>query len=68
MNIFGERLKELRLEKNLSIKALARELSVSDIAIGRWERGEHLPNIDYLKMIAIYFKVSADFLIGLRDD
>ncbi|MBQ5929696.1 MAG: helix-turn-helix transcriptional regulator, partial [Clostridia bacterium] len=36
-DIFAERLKELRLEKNLSLKELAKEIGVSDIAISRWE-------------------------------
>ena len=66
-NQFPQRLKELREEKGLSIKTLAKELGVSDIAIGRWEKGLRTPNIDSLILVANYFNVSADYLLGLKD-
>lgn len=66
-NQFPQRLKELREEKSLSIKTLAKELGVSDIAIGRWEKGLRTPNIDTLILVANYFNVSADYLLGLKD-
>ena len=67
MNKFSQRLKELREEKGLSIKMLAKELGVSDVAIGRWEKGLRVPNIDVLILVASYFNVSADYLLGLKD-
>ena len=67
MNKFSQRLKELREEKGLSIKMLAKELGVSDVAIGRWEKGLRVPNIDVLILVANYFNVSADYLLGLKD-
>jgi len=67
MKIFAERLKELRKDKNVSILKLAKELGVSDTTVGRWEKGSIIPTIDNLKNIAIYFGVSADYLIGLED-
>ena len=35
-NKFSERLKELREEKNLSQRSLAKELGISQAAIARW--------------------------------
>ncbi len=67
MKIFCERLRDLREEKGLSINNLAKELKVSHSTIIRWENGEQVPNIDYLLLIANYFKVSADYLIGLEN-
>ena len=67
MKIFCERLKELRKEENLSAKALGDILQVSDSTIIRWENEDRIPSIEQLKKIAIYFKVSADYLIGLED-
>ena len=64
---FGERLKELRIEKNLSIRQLAKVLDVSDRAVGRWEKGQITPSIVQLYNIAIYFGVSADYLLGLEN-
>ena len=49
------------------VETLAKELGVSDIAIGRWEKGLRTPNIDTLILVANYFNVSADYLLGLKD-
>ncbi|MBQ7351332.1 MAG: helix-turn-helix transcriptional regulator [Clostridia bacterium] len=67
MKIFSERLKELRQENNISLKALSKAIGVSDIAISRWENGLRTPNIEYLLAIAKFFGVSSDYLIGLED-
>ena len=67
MNKFAERLKELREEKGLSLKQLSKEISISDVAIGRWERKARIPNIEALIVIAQYFNVTADYLLGLTD-
>lgn len=67
MKIFCERLKELRQDNNLSTIQLANELEVGDSTISRWENGLRVPNIDNLYAIAKYFKVSADYLIGLEN-
>lgn len=64
---FRERLKELRQEKHLSYRQLAKETGFSDTAIGRWERGIQIPTIETLIVFAKYFNVSADYLLGLED-
>ncbi len=68
MEIFAERLKELREEKGLSLSQLARDVGVSHVAISRWEKKTRIPTIESLKALAIYFNVSSDYLIGLSDD
>ncbi|MFQ6724070.1 MAG: helix-turn-helix domain-containing protein [Clostridia bacterium] len=65
--IFAERLKELREEKGLSLKELARKIGVSDVAIGRWERKVQIPNIVMLDLIAKYFNVSPNYLLGYEN-
>ena len=65
--IFAEKLKELRLEKKLSTVALGKILNVSNSTICRWEKCEIIPSIDHLYNIAVYFGVSADYLIGLEN-
>ena len=67
MYTFCERLKELREEKNLSYKKLAKETGFSDTALGRWERGTQIPNIQTLIVLCQYFKVSSDYMLGLED-
>ncbi len=65
--IFAERLKELREDKNVSLKTLASAIGVSDIAISRWENLKRIPNIESLAAIADYFSVSTDYLLGKTD-
>lgn len=67
MKIFAERLRELRLEKGLSMKQLAKELNTTDAAISYWENDINEPKITYLKSIAVYFNVTTDYLLGLEN-
>lgn len=67
MKIFAERLRELRIERKLSMKQLAKSINTTDAAISNWENDINEPKITYLKAIAIYFGVSTDYLLGLED-
>ncbi len=67
MEIFAQRLRELRQEKGLSMKQLAKELGTTDAAISNWENEINEPKISYLRSIAMFFNVSADYLLGLED-
>ena len=67
MKIFCERLKELRIERQISKLQLAKEIGYSDAAISRWESEKRIPNIEELAKIAKFFDVSTDFLLGLSD-
>lgn len=67
MEKFGERLKNLRLEKNLGQIQLAKELDVGKSIISLWEQGKCEPTLSKLIVIAKYFGVSIDYLAGLED-
>ena len=67
MKEFAERIKDLRLEKNLSQSELAKELGYTQPAIARWENNLQIPNIEVAVKFAKYFNVSADYLLGLED-
>ena len=67
MKIFAERLRELRNEKGLSMKQLAKAINTTDAAISNWENDINEPKITYLKVIAIYFGVTTDYLLGLEN-
>ena len=68
MILFKERLKELRIEKALTQTQLAKELRVNQRTISNWEVGERQPDLDTLEVIAKYFNVSYDYLLGLTDE
>lgn len=67
-NIFGKRLKELRLESGLTQKRLAEILNTTNSAVCDWERGRTQPDLQTLTKIAVLFGVSTDYLVGLSDD
>ena len=64
---FKVRLKELRLENNVSQVQIAKLLNMSKMAISHWEKGNSEPSIEQLKILAKYFDVSVDYLIGYCD-
>lgn len=67
MKIFGERLKELRQEKNLSLLELGKQLQISDATLCRWENNIVDAKGKDLVTLAKYFNVSTDYLLGLKD-
>ena len=64
---FPERLKELRAEKNLGQEALAQVLGLSHGIISLWENGLREPKMSNLILLAKYFGVTIDYLVGLED-
>lgn len=62
------RIKELRLERNLTQSEVAKAIGTSQRNIGRWENGENEPAAVYVKALAEFFGVRADYLLGLEDD
>ena len=67
MNLFANRLNELRLEKGLSQRQLAKATGFSQAAIARWEANLQLPNIDVAIQFAKFFNVTTDYLLGLEN-
>ncbi len=66
--LFAERLKELRTEKNMGQNALAKALKLSNASVSYWETGKQVPSAEAVYKIAQFFNVSADFLLGLKED
>lgn len=64
---FATNLRELIAQKGTTITALAKVLGISRQAVSQYADGTGQPNVDKLAMIADYFGVSADYLLGLSD-
>ena len=59
------RISELRHKKKITQHELADVVGVSFQTISKWENGSVMPDITYLPMLAEYFEVSVDQLIGI---
>ena len=66
-NQFSERLKELRLEMNLTRQDLADMLNVSVRLISYWENGQRECNFDTLIALSYILHCSIDYLLGKSD-
>jgi len=70
MNITGTILKNLRLQKNITLDQLSSELNelfnitITGSMISKWETGKAAPVYDHLKRLASYYDVTTDFLLG----
>ncbi len=64
MATFGELLQELRKDHRLSQKQLADVIAVTTGTVSNYENNQHLPDIEKLIMLADYFGVTTDYLLG----
>lgn len=61
---FGEKLKKLRDDNNVSQKDFASKFKVSAGTVSNWESDRRFPDKDTLLKIAEFFNVTTDFLLG----
>lgn len=66
--IISKRLKELRLEKGLTQKEVAEQLEMSTTCYSGYEQGYREPDLKTLIKICKFFDISADYLLGLKDE
>ena len=67
MEKFAERIKKLRLSKNLTQIDVALGTRSTQASVARWEAGTSIPSIEVAVKLAKFFKVSTDYLLGLED-
>ncbi len=66
---FWERLNSLRTESNIpTIYKLADSIHIHRNNIAQWKKQSSIPLIDDVELIADYFNVSIDYLLGRTDD
>ena len=65
--MLNEKIRQLRLEKNMSQVDLAKRLSVTKQSVSNWENDNIQPSIDMLVKIAQVFSVSTDYMLGLEN-
>lgn len=63
MNI-GKKIKELRKQRGITQEQLAESIGVSFQAVSKWENNVALPDITLVPILASYFGVTTDELLG----
>lgn len=73
MDIFAQRLKKLRLEKQLTMDMVSYDMSkkfninITRSHLSRWESGKTEPSIRFAYYFALYYGVNLDYLVGITD-
>lgn len=66
-NGFAERIRELRIERELSCEELGRLIGVTKSTISFWENGITEPKASYVIALSKVFDVSADYILGISN-
>ncbi len=67
-NQFTSRLKDLIEESGKMQKDICSDLQISKQKLSKWKTGYNEPSMDELIMLALYFDVTSDYLLGLEDE
>ena len=63
---FGEILRELLEDNDITQKQLATDLNIAATTIGNYIRGLREPDFEILKLFAAYFNVTTDYLLDFQ--
>ncbi len=66
--MINQNLKNLRRRHKFTQEAVAEKLNVSRQAVGKWENGETVPDINNCIALAELYGVTLDDLVNYRDD
>ncbi|MBE7079487.1 MAG: helix-turn-helix transcriptional regulator [Clostridiales bacterium] len=64
---FSTRLKELRIEKDMTQADLAKEIGYSQRAVSKWELGKTEPTASALIKLSEFFGETVQYLLGIED-
>lgn len=65
---FSERIKELRVENGMTQEEVGKIIGVKRYSVYSYEKGLNYPEVRGLIILADYFKVSLDYLVGRTDN
>ena len=63
---FGEKFRLLREEQELNQTELGKKLGMSQRKVSYLERDRYEPSLQDIQAICVYFRVSADYLLGFQ--
>lgn len=62
----AENIKMLRESRQMTQTELAKQLGITRSSVNAWELGISVPSTQYIVELAHFFKVSADYLLGIE--
>lgn len=63
--MIGDKIKELRISRNLTQSAVAKRLGITRASVNAWEMGISVPSTKYVAELAVFFGVSSDYLLNI---
>lgn len=67
LSLVGPRLKALRKTRKKTQIALQIQLGIEQALLSKYENGERIPPVETMLILAEYYNVSIDFLLGRTD-
>lgn len=67
MATFADRIKDLRIQSDLTQQEVADKLNVTKQTVSQYERGLRRPDMESLEAISDVFNVSVDYILGKSD-
>jgi len=64
---FSERFKTLKNERGLTYRDVSRQLGINERAVQYYAQGKRFPDFKGLLLLADFFEVSIDYLVGRSD-
>ena len=68
LNRFGNKVEELLKEKGMTKYKLAKETGISKSILSDYCKGTVQPTADIIIIVAKYFEVSTDYILGVEDE
>lgn len=68
MSLFIPRFRDLLNTSGKQQKEICDDLGISPQKLSKWKTGYNEPNFDDIIMLANYFDVSTDYLLGVSED
>lgn len=65
---FGERLREMRLQKGLTQEQLAQQIGVAKSTLTGYEKGNREPDVFKIKRLLEVLDIDSDYLLGVSRD
>ena len=65
--MIDQKIKTLREKKGITQSELANQLGITRSGVNAWEMGISTPSTQYIIILAKFFNVSTDYLLGLSD-